>query len=317
MAIVSVGYDGTVDEVQIAKMFPSVGASRYGVVGAADWKVSAHPSTAQAVTISAGSGWGSFVFDTSDTVSTVQCDAISPGSTRWDLITVKRDWQPVNGTTTFSKVTGGSTQVLPARLTNRGVQDEQPLALVQWTGGQTQPTAIIDLRCWAGNGGLVAKDELVKSYLDIVGASVYINGIIWRYIPGANDVPGWVAFGDVTEYPPIATSGYTTSGSVYVTAEGTKRRITVDLTFLRTGADTVANYVKNASWTQIATVIPTQARGASSNKYFPANLIGGGNNIIVNVFLNPLTGAVSLRAVGSDHSIQSGAQFSMNLSYYI
>lgn len=198
MAIVSVGYDGTVDEVAIANMFPSVGAAQYGVVGPDDWKVTAHPSTAQAVNVAPGAGWGNFVYDTSDSVVTVQCDTITSGATRWDLITVKRDWQPVNGTTVFSKVTGGTTKTLPTRLTNPGVQDEQPIALVQWTGGQTQPTAIVDLRCWATNGGVAAKDDLVKGYLNKPGTQVWLPGAEWRYVPGANDVFEWVNSGGTT-----------------------------------------------------------------------------------------------------------------------
>jgi hypothetical protein len=70
---------------------------------------------------------------------------------------------------------------------------------VQVTAGQTQPTAIVDLRCWASNGGMVAKDDLVKGYLNQIGTCVSINGTEWRYVPGANDVAQWTA-GTIAPY---------------------------------------------------------------------------------------------------------------------
>lgn len=191
MTITSIGYDGPIDEVGFAQMMPSVGASEYGVVGAGDWKVTAHPSTAQAVNVAVGKGWGRGVFDTSDSIVTVQCAPISSG-TRWDLIAARRNWQPVNGTTTFGAISGGATADIPGRLTQPGVQDDQPIALVQWTAGQTQPSQIMDLRVWAGNGGLYAKSYLVRSYLTSVGTSVRIGDAVWSLKLGDNDVPTWV-----------------------------------------------------------------------------------------------------------------------------
>lgn len=200
MTIFSIGYDGTVDEVQAALLFPAVGAAQYGVAGAGSWRVTAHPSTDKAVNVAPGDGWGPGVYDSSDAVATVQCEPLASG-TRWDLITAKRDWQPPNGLTTFSKVTGGAVKSLPARLTSPGEQDEQPLALVQWEAGQTQPKTIVDLRCWAGNGGLLAKDDLVRSYLTRIGTEVDIAGTRWSYRLGVNDVPGWIKTGELGKVP--------------------------------------------------------------------------------------------------------------------
>ncbi len=192
MTIASIGYDGTVDEVQAAKLFPATGAGQYGVVSEDAWEVTAHPSTDKAVLVGPGDGWGPGVYDSSDASATVQCAALASG-TRWDLITAKRDWQQTpGGTTTFSNVTGGAVLALPARLNSPGEQDEQPLALVQWKGGQTQPEAIIDLRCWAGNGGLFAKHTEALNYLERIGARVKIAGETWSYELLANDIPGWV-----------------------------------------------------------------------------------------------------------------------------
>jgi hypothetical protein len=207
MAVVSIGYDGTVDEAQWAKLVPSAGSAEYGVKGAGDWKVTAHPSTPQAVNIAIGTGWGQGVMDTTDAVITVTCDAIGsdPSVTRWDLIMMHRDWTPPGGATTGSKITGTSTKQIPPRANTPGVTDDQPLALVQWQGGQTQPIAIVDLRAWAGNGGMVAKDDLARTYLARVGATVAIGSAVWQYRLGDNDVPTWFQSGQIERYSASTT----------------------------------------------------------------------------------------------------------------
>lgn len=196
MAFTSIGYDGTVNERQWAELVPSVGSSTYGIKDADDLKVTAVPGQPLMVAVASGTAWGHGVMDTETANTTITCDAISSGS-RWDLITVRRDWQPLaGGPTAIAKVTGTTEKVIPASRQNQpGVIDDQPLALVQWTAGQTQPTAIIDLRCWAGNGGLNAADELALVYLAKLGAKVKIGTTEWSYEPGANDMPGWVKSG--------------------------------------------------------------------------------------------------------------------------
>lgn len=191
---VSVGYDGTVDEKQWADLVASVGSSEYGVLGAGDWKVTAHPSTAQAVNIAPGAGWGRGVRDTTSETITVNCDPITSG-TRWDLIAMRRDWTPPGGETRGATVTGTPAKQIPPRQMQPGVKDDQPLALVQWTAGQTQPTAMVDLRCWAGNGGIVAADSLALGYLERIGAAVMIGPTLWRRVISGNGLPEWAATG--------------------------------------------------------------------------------------------------------------------------
>lgn len=207
MAFTSIGYDGTVNESQWAALIPSAGSSEYGVKGAGDLKVAAVPGQPLMVSITAGTGWGHGVLDTQATNATITCDAISSG-TRWDLIALRRNWQPLaGGPSSIVKVTGTASKSIPAaRKSNPGVEDDQPLALVQWKAGQTQPQEIIDLRCWAGNGGLVAKDELVRSYLSKLGATVTIGGATWTYAPGTNDIAGWTSSGEL-ESGVITTTG--------------------------------------------------------------------------------------------------------------
>lgn len=194
MAITSAGYDGTVTEVQWASLIPSAGSSEYGVLGASDFNVTAHPTTAYAVNVSAGTAWGQGVLDVSDSVVTVQCDAPATGVVRWDLICARRDWRPLaGGPTTLTKVNGGTAADIPAGRNNTpGTLDDQPLFLVQWTGGQTQPTAFIDLRCWAGNGGLSARNDLVRKYLTRVGTRVEILGTHWQRRVDTNGAAEWI-----------------------------------------------------------------------------------------------------------------------------
>lgn len=206
MAITSIGYDGQVGESQWAKMIPFVGSSTYGVVGPDDWKVSSHPTTDKAVNVSPGSGWGHGVFDSSDSTYTVTCPPLSSG-TRWDMIAVKRDWNGTAGATTFTYVVGSGVMQLPAYTSDPGNVDYQPIALVQWTAGQTKPTAIVDLRVWSANGGLLAKDSLAQSYVDELGTVMTVGGDEWRRVTDANGVPTWSRASSFQRIPLLAAGG--------------------------------------------------------------------------------------------------------------
>lgn len=214
MTITSAGYDGTVDEVQWASLIPSAGSSEYGVLGPSDFNVTAHPTTAYAVNVATGKAWGQGVMDVSDSVVPVQCDAPATGVVRWDLICVRRDWRPLlGGPTTITKVNGGTTADIPAGRNNTpGTVDDQPLFLVQWTGGQTQPTAFIDLRCWAGNGGVTARNDKVRNYLTRAGTQVEILGALWQRRVTANGDLEWVKTGQVGTLP-IFAAGSALDGS--------------------------------------------------------------------------------------------------------
>lgn len=201
MSILSTFYDtsaGTpaslVTEVKWAKAHPHIGASEYGVDGPGDFKVTAHPSTPYAVNVAAGKAWGHGVLDESGDVVTVVCDAPAAGVTRWDLITIRRDWTPLaGGPTSVTKVAGGTSKEIPAARENTpGTLDDQPLYLAKWVGGQTQPLELVDLRVWAGNGGMFARDDLVRTYLKRIGSRVKIAGMVWSYEILANDLVGWI-----------------------------------------------------------------------------------------------------------------------------
>ena len=191
MAITSIGYDGSVNESQWAKMIPLVGSSHYGVAGSADWKVTAHATMDRGLNIATGAGWGHGVYDESDATVSLQAATVSSGS-RWDMVVMRRNWSGTGGSSTLVLVQGGATKALPSRNTTPGTIDDQPIALVRFTAGQTAVQEIIDLRCWARNGGLVARDQLALTYLNQPGARVKVNGEMWSYEYLANDTFGWV-----------------------------------------------------------------------------------------------------------------------------
>jgi hypothetical protein len=192
MAITSTGYDGSIDEADWADMIPKVGFSHYGVTEPSDWRVTAHATLARGVSISTGTGWGQGVIDTSDTTVSLQGATISSGS-RWDMVVVRRNWSGTAGSTTFAMITGTSTKKLPARNNNPGSLDDQPLALVQFTAGSSAATSIVDLRCWARNGGITAKDTLALDYMAKAGSKVTILGTHWGREIDANDSTKWAA----------------------------------------------------------------------------------------------------------------------------
>ncbi|HEX9229198.1 MAG TPA: hypothetical protein VF885_21555 [Arthrobacter sp.] len=193
MAITSIGYDGSVNEAQWSKLIPLAGSSHYGVAAGPDWKVTPHATLDRGVSIATGSGWGNGILDTSDTTVSLQGTVVSSGS-RWDLVVARRNWGGAGGLTTFVLVPGSSSKSLPARNTTPGTLDDQPLALVQFTAGQSAPTSVVDLRCWARNGGMTARDELALTYLKMPGAQLMINGTQWNCEVDANGNPSWTTF---------------------------------------------------------------------------------------------------------------------------
>lgn len=225
MALTSVFYDGPVTETDRAKNL--AGSPEYGVYGVDDFRVTAHPSIPYAVLVKAGKAHGHGVTDTATVDQVVQCPSLASG-TRWDLIVVRRNWQPASGgPSTLAVVDAGSApQIPPARKVGPGVEDDQPLFLVKWQGGTSAPVQFIDLRVWAGNGSLIAKDDLVRSYLDTVGTEVSINGVVWSYQVGANEIPAWVKVAEVGRVPVfgpgLALAGGAPTGTHYLIQSGTQ-----------------------------------------------------------------------------------------------
>lgn len=185
--ITSTGYEGTVDYAEWARLTSHMGA-QYGVVGKDSFAVAAGVGD-RVLSVQPGSVAGQGILDVSDTVESLTGAPVASGN-RWDLVVLRRDWGTMSSTLVL--VQGGATASIPARSTNPGVQDDQPLALVRFSAGQTAAQEVIDLRVWHGDGGLAARHPLVRDYLDRIGSRIWINGITWVIGFDASGQPGWV-----------------------------------------------------------------------------------------------------------------------------
>lgn len=182
-----------------------IGAAKYGVNGPGDWKVSIVASATRTVSIAPGHGWGCGVTDSTSQNETLQFTPSASGS-RWDTVAVRRDWNPTAGLSQFVIIPGGSSRAISgSRLFGPGDIDDQPIALVQIKENQTQPEAVVDLRCWAANGGALVKDTAALAYLTRLGARVRVGSVTWFYGLSGNDTPGWTS--DAPEQKAIALSG--------------------------------------------------------------------------------------------------------------
>lgn len=310
MAIVTGGYDGTVDEVQFAGLFP-----RYSVVGPDDFKATTQAGD-RIVAIGNGTALGPGIIDVASNLAPIQFDAAPANTSRWDLVAIRRDWQPPGGTSSIVIIKGGSAQAYPAEGTattqwNRrpGIVDDQPLYLQQVNG--TLLGIRIDLRCW-GNNGLLAVHDLAKKYLETVGTEVTINGVRWQYKFGANNVPGWGSPEEPTYYVPNPVSGYSTYGDITVQQAGTKKKVVLDFTIERTGPDIPLG----TDWSGFGVVLPAAARGMAGISYPAVAISGGGSNGHATLAIDPNNGTIGIRVL-SAFTMKTAALLTVQRTYYI
>lgn len=180
MPLISTYYDGPVTESDRAAN--PAGRIEYGVYGNEDFRVTAHPSIPYAVLVKKGRAHGHGVTDEAEIDQVVNCPSLASG-VRWDLIVVRRNWQPeLGGPSTLEVIDAGTEPVIPAaRKVGPGVEDDQPIALVRWQGGTSAPMEIRDLRVWSNNGGMFAIDPLVRKYMEKIGTRIKIAGEVWSY----------------------------------------------------------------------------------------------------------------------------------------
>lgn len=180
MPLISTYYDGPVTESDRAKN--PAGRTEYGVYGNEDFRVTAHPSIPYAVLVKKGRAHGHGVTDEAEIDQVVNCPPLASG-VRWDLIVVRRNWQPeLGGPSTLEVIEAGTEPNIPAaRKVGPGVEDDQPIALVKWQGGVSAPMEIRDLRVWSNNGGMFAVDPLVRKYTEKIGTRIKIAGEVWSY----------------------------------------------------------------------------------------------------------------------------------------
>lgn len=196
MAMKSTFYDTAPGEGVGEKTWAESARSRgaaYGVSGPTDLRLTAHATSPYVVNISPGEFWGHGVWDVSDTTVSVTSTAPATNAVRWDTIVARRNWQPTaGGPTSFVSVPGTTAKAISGNREKRpGIIDDQPLYLVQWRGGRSQPEQIIDLRCWAAPGGIEINDELARTYLAFPGTVVNMGKRSWRYVPAGNNTWDW------------------------------------------------------------------------------------------------------------------------------
>lgn len=178
----------------------SAAQARFSVEGKEGLKVSALGSLDRGIRIEAGTASGdavTTVFRRYETQSLPLPDVAS----RWYLVAIRRNWSG-SGTSTLVYLPSGTTAELPPigdaptqRSDKPGIESDQPLALVRVTQKDRTVQEIIDLRCWAGPGGVEVVHRLALNYLAEPGASVKLGSSTWRYEAQANGVWDW------REYP--------------------------------------------------------------------------------------------------------------------
>ncbi|MFP3579987.1 hypothetical protein SB659_10440 [Arthrobacter sp. SIMBA_036] len=225
VAFTSHGYDTTpakpYNEDAWANAHPFIGAAKYGVNGPGDWKVSIVAGATRTVSIAPGGGWGCGVTDETSQNETLQFPPSASG-VRWDTVAVRRDWTPTAGVSQFVIIPGGSSKAISgSRLFGPGQIDDQPIALVPIKENQTQPDPVVDIRCWAANGGVVAKDAAALGYLARLGARVKIGNATWSYGLDKNDSPIWTT--DAPDQKAIALSGGYASLGAGIVAPNTQK----------------------------------------------------------------------------------------------
>ncbi len=212
----SYGYAGPVPADVWAKMQQAIGVD-YSAAGLADCKVT--PNTT-GVQVAAGtiSGWG--VLDILAGPSQVNLTAPGSGQSWW-MIVARRTWGATKATS-FVAISAGTTSpaTLPTRNTTPGVLDDQPLALVGWTAGQSQPTTVVDLRVVGMAGQQVAFDQRALGYLQDPGRQVRIGTVDWVCAVNGAGALAWVQGGQ----PQLthARMTKTTTGPAYTASTWTK-----------------------------------------------------------------------------------------------
>jgi len=189
MADQHIGYPGTVNSAQLANWMPNVAAAQYSVEGLTDAQVVTNAIGSRGVTVKKGTVIGDGIMDVFENDTNLNLGSVATGSPdRWDMVVLRRTWSATVGASTsiYTVIPGGPNKTLPARNNNKGVLSDQPIALCRVKAGNSNVQEIVDLRCWASNGGVQAVSELVMSYLDGPGSDLLINGQTWARVVAAN-----------------------------------------------------------------------------------------------------------------------------------
>ncbi|WP_163540842.1 hypothetical protein [Occultella kanbiaonis] len=182
----SVGYEGTVGYDTHARI--SSKGARYTVGSRFDLRPTVKPGADRTITIAAGTATG---YAIEDTLTETDVPFGTPSSgTRYDMLVLRRTW--ADGPSAPVVITGGSSPLVPSRMTGPGEVDDQPIVLVANGAGTSGFSIVADLRVLAGDGGLTAVHERALDYLgELAGTSVSIQGKQWDLVVSPTLAPSW------------------------------------------------------------------------------------------------------------------------------
>lgn len=186
MTFTSVGYAGSVGWADWAAIAKNQGAD-YSVAAAGDLAVTIADASAGTVRVADGTASGRGITDTMDDAETILTGLTTADT--WYTVVLRRDWTPGTGSevTSLVALAGGASQAIAAsRQSTIGSTDDQPLALVHRGGAALD--AVVDLRCWWGNGGMWAASTDALAYLGRDGSVVHVGSSRWERLPGSS---GW------------------------------------------------------------------------------------------------------------------------------
>lgn len=175
----SYGYPGSVNSAVLADWLTRVAGARFSVGGKDDWKVSVQPGLDRGVRINGGIGVGDSVMDVFPDYDTRSLP-IPSGAAQWFLIAARRNWS-TPASTNFVVIPGTAERKLPDRSDAPGQESDHPVALVRVQANNTVVQEIVDLRAWAGNGGVEAADVLGRDQLARPGARVKVGANLHCY----------------------------------------------------------------------------------------------------------------------------------------
>lgn len=203
------GFPGEITPSAWAQIIGNASGGVFGVgagtaTGIGELKLSPNAVGDRGAILTAGLAYGHGCIGIWNTTNQFNFDAPAGTADRWDCIVIRRTWSSTPGAsvTTLAVKTGTSTKALPALTMNPGVETEQPLWLVRVKGGQTAIQELVDLRCFAANGGVQAMDMLARDYLANPGSRVEINGTMYEYRANAGTTSvGWEVVSSTSTIP--------------------------------------------------------------------------------------------------------------------
>lgn len=196
MAFTPYGFDGTVSEgAQVADL--TVHPGEYGVGGfrgtSGDCRVTIVSGVDRTVRVATGYAWGKGVAGYNAATVDVQATTISSG-TRWDTVVLRRDTSANTLTPLILAGTSAQAIAVSREVGYTSNKDDQPIALIRLVAGQSNVQEVVDIRCWAANGGLFALSTYALGYLETAGTVVQIGNTMHRRTTDGAGTDSWTTY---------------------------------------------------------------------------------------------------------------------------